>query len=198
MTIYRVFVESDSKGNMKYDNLIFPDAVTELERSLNFKGKRQENWEPIELCWSSQNSHLLEKKSSQIKAKANIAYVFADGLNLAVDSKAKDALEPDIGQQVQFLPIKVRETDEPWFYLNATNSIENALSLKDSEFKIRNNGSVGRLTKAVFDESSIPDNSLFIYPQSVNALMVKGDTLKDAFRSNGLIGLELIKFNSSQ
>lgn len=196
MPIYRAAIQAKNNRNFTFDTLVFPGNLKSDGQDCNFKGLSQEgNWKPIEFQWFGESDNNTDQKLPE-REKGNFAHVFAGGLKIAGDAKVKEALAPVFGKDVEFLPIKIQGDSSFWYLLNVVHIVHNALSLENSKFKIRSNGSIGRLTKAVFDLNNIPDNRVFIYPQWPNDFMVKGDVIKRKVLESGLTGISFDEYDS--
>lgn len=184
MSVYEVEAKTEN-GDFAYATLVYSEDLADSDNDCCFNGVKQgAGWKSPLFEWQSE-----VESSGKVREKGNFAYVFAGGLNLAADNKARELLEQQLGEDIEFLPLEIKDEEGKWFLLNVTHVVENALSLENSKFKIRGNGSLGRLTKAVFDAANIPDDRPFVYPQWINAFMFKGDKLKALVEDNDLVGL---------
>lgn len=191
MKIYEVEAQAKN-GNYVYATLMFSKDLENTENDCNFKGVRQgERWVSPEFEWQYENDI-----SKGLRERANFAYVFSGGINLAADARTKAILSDQFGENLEFLPINIKDENNEWFLINIINVIEKALSLESSEFKLRSNGTFGRLTKAVFCLDNIPNNCPFVYRQWINAFMFKGEKFKKVLSDNKLKGLEFDECSS--
>lgn len=196
MPIYRAEIQAENDGNFTFDTLVFPNDLKSDVQDCNFKGVRQEeSWRPIEFQWSGESANNIGQKFPQ-RDRGNFAHVFAGGLKIAGDAKVKEALVSFFEGDVEFLPINIKGDSGDWYLLNVVHIVDKALSLENSKFKIRSNGSIGRLTKAVFDLNTIPDDRVFIYPQWPSDFMVKGDAMKRTVMENGLTGMVFDEYDA--
>ena len=190
MTIYEIEAESNN-GNFTYATLVFSNDLNETDNDCSFKGIRQgTEWISPEFEWQ------FDDTSGKAREKANFSHVFAGGINIAADQTAKEALSLEFGEDIEFLPMNIKDENEDWFLINIVNDIPEALSLEHSKFKMRSNGTFGRLLKAVFDSSKIPEDRPFVYPQWVNAFMFKGEKLKTVLSEKKMTGVTLDEHES--
>jgi hypothetical protein len=191
MSVYEIEAQAKN-GNFTFATLVFGRDLEDSDNDCSFKGVKQgASWKPPEFEWQCD-----EENSGKEREKSNFAHVFAGGLNLAVDSKAKKVLSAQFEQDIEFLPILIKDESEDWFLINVINVVDTALSLENSKFKMRGNGTFGRLTKAVFNLDNIPGDRPFVYPQWINAFMFNGEKFKNVVSDNNLIGLSFDEFES--
>jgi len=179
MTIYTALPYPDDK----YASLVFERKLKDLE-SYRFFGKPVNNWKPIKFKW-----FLKEGQQQASLVYSDIVLVYGAGLDIAVNEKAKNILCDLFGESVQFLPINVAGESHCWYLVNVLNVIPDALDLDKSEFRTRKDGSKGRLIKKVFYEKNIPENSVFVFPESPFSLMIRGEFLEKTLNEYSLTGL---------
>lgn len=172
MTIYKVLANDEKLRSLIHSK------KKESWSDYYFDGKTQKNWTPIIFKWHSDKLEI-----------GDFTLVHDAGLNLAVNERTKKILESILGSDVEYLLINIENHNEPWFLVNVTHIIDNALDLKNSEFRIMRSGQIGAIKKAFFDKKNIPDNRAFIYPQSTNSFMFKGELLKEICAKHELKGL---------
>ncbi len=188
--IYRLEVEGDGSGGFRYASLVHNGEISSTKEFNDFGGVRQlPRWKSVAFRWESAD---VENRTPV----GNFAYIFSGGINFAVDQKTKELLTSICENEIEFLPIEVLGDDDQWYMINIINVVEKALSLENSQFKIRPNGRFGRLTLPVFSDRNIPEESIFIYPQRMRDFMVKGEKLRKLIDGNDLTGVVLNEYKT--
>ncbi len=180
MSIYVVLPETDKKSA----SLIFGRELNAGE-SYFFNGQPQQGWRPLTLEWNLERS-----APSEELQKSDFSLIIGAGVNIVLNDKAKVALDPVLGDDVEYLSVNIKGEKGNYYLLNVLHVVDNALALDKSEFRLRPNGEIGVIRKAVFDSRYIPDNRMFIYPQMASYAMFKGERFKDICIEHGLTGLE--------
>lgn len=184
MNLYQV----NAKLENNCESLVVVGELDSFDQFM-FKGDKLEDWNPPLFKWKDDG-----KVEAKLRTCEDAVFAFDAGVYMAVNKKTKDILYDPLKKNVQFLPIRVvGESEQSWYLLNIFTRLPNALNSDESEFKVRSNGSKGRLLKAVFNDKNIPSNSAFTYPESLRDFMVKGDFLKNIVEENNLTGFEFQK-----
>ncbi|MBI3896923.1 MAG: hypothetical protein HY308_01345 [Gammaproteobacteria bacterium] len=182
MAIYSVSAATD---NPQHGDLVFAYESDSSENSHVFNGYSKKDWKPIQFMW-----HLKNNQKRQNLVINDFVLVIGAGTNIAMNKRAKKVLAPVLGDDAEYLPIKVDgEDSEHWYLLNILHRVENALSEELSTYRIRRDGSKGGLRRAVFVEKNIPDNRIFVYPDTYINVKVKGEFLEELVNKHKLTGL---------
>jgi hypothetical protein len=178
MKVYGCYPDVD-----KYRQLVdleSEEVSEERFEELSFDGiEKADNWNPPFLKW------IVEDEPEEIP---DIAY-WCPG-TLVLSARATEVLRPIFSDVAEFLPVPV-EGDEGWSALNVTN-MQDAIDKVNSRYKIRSDGTVGRLLEMAIDKSKITNGVLFriagrhmyLYSSDVPG------SFKEIVEKNDLTGLE--------
>lgn len=168
-----------------YAKLVHVDETREF---FHFQGNSANQWRPLTLKW-----HVKENGSKTSLIVNDIVHVFGAVMDMAVSQKAKDALSEILNNHTEFLPIKIVGEPDTWYLINVTNVVKNALNPEKSQFKVFKSGKRGPVTKAIFEDKNLPESEAFIYPESPENFMFKGELLKNTVKEACLKGFEFQK-----
>ncbi|MBI3900501.1 MAG: hypothetical protein HY308_19770 [Gammaproteobacteria bacterium] len=181
-----VYILDTVTNDPKRGTLVFTKEYEEKnEPAYRFGGQPKTEWKPIRLQWFLRKN---QKRKNLIIG--DFVLVFGAGVNVALNEKAKKVLEPVLGNDAQFLPVEVvgEETDA-WYLLNVVNRIDNSVSVEKSHY-IELPGGKRVLQRPVFNEQSIPENRVFVYPNAYISAIVRGERLKELVVTHKLTGLK--------
>ncbi|MBI3900500.1 MAG: hypothetical protein HY308_19765 [Gammaproteobacteria bacterium] len=179
MTIYSL---SAANSGSKEGDLVF--AREQDASNSRFRGMPKKNWKPIQFVWCPDDNQ--KRKDLVIN---DFVLVIGAGVDIALNKRAKTILEPALSGDAEYLPIEVvGEGTDPWYLLNVTNRIDDAISLEKSDYMELSNGK-RILTRPTFIEKKIPDNRIFVYPHAYQRAVVKGELLKELVSAHKLTGL---------
>lgn len=156
---------------------------------LSFNGKPKEgNWTPPHLKWIK-NEHVTgpAKRTYEKTHKIpDIAHWYTGALIL--NPKATSLLKPAFGKEAEFLQVPVE--DEMWTILHVTN-MQDAIDMANCRFKIRSDGTVGRMLKLALDKTKIKNAKLFrLVGKTVKLYTSDGPgSFKEIVEKNQLTGL---------
>ncbi len=180
MKIYRVVPDTNETAL----SLVFGHDLEDNEVSDFSVGQSQIDWKPFELEWNLKNGRSIDQFT-----RNDFILIIGVGVNIALNEKAKTIFEPVFKNDAELLPINVKGDSEKYYLLNILNVVD-ALAIDQCEFRIRHNGEMGAIKKAIFDENKAPDNRIFITPYQTTKAMFKGELLKDICKEHSLTGLE--------
>ncbi|MBI3897333.1 MAG: hypothetical protein HY308_03440, partial [Gammaproteobacteria bacterium] len=94
-----------------------------------------------------------------------------------------------LGNDAEYLPIDVEgEASGSWYLLNTLHVPNDAIDYDKSHYFTMSTGD-RILTRPVFVDQKIPNDRIFVYPNSYNRIGVKGDFLKELVFAHKLTGL---------
>ena len=178
MTIYNIDPEEDKATLVNFHDLT---TLDEFE-PFRFRGEKQHHWVTAKFKWHSAND----------KYRNSNDFIFvhnAVGVGVVITEKVKTILEPVLKDDAEYLPIEIDGEELPFYLLNVTHIVQDALDLEKSKFMIRPNGERGVLKNAVFNESVIPDDRAFVYPENMGMSLFRGELLKGICKKYNLTGL---------
>ncbi|MBI3898060.1 MAG: hypothetical protein HY308_07160 [Gammaproteobacteria bacterium] len=181
MTVYQLSTTTNDK---KLGALVFAHENAPGEEAHVATGHMKENWKPMQFQW------FLNKNQKRKNLVVNdFVLVFGTFVNIALNEKARKVLEPALGSDAEFLPIKlVGEESEAWYLLNVVHRIDNAVSAEKSHYTELSTGK-RVLTRPVFVENNIPNDRIFVYPYAYHRAVIKGESLKSLVATHKLTGL---------
>ncbi len=156
---------------------------------LVFDGKiKADNWNPPNLEWivgtdlEGPDRHTYDKHHKI----PDITHCYPGCFVLS--PKAASILMPVFEEEAEFLPVPVE--NENWVIMNVTN-MQDALDKANSRYKIRSDGTVGRILEMVLDKSKITNARLFRLIDKPAILFTDGSpgSFKEIVESNKLTGL---------
>jgi len=117
--------------------------------------------------------------------------------SLIVSPHTQKLIASAVNDAAELLPIPFN--GEIWHLLNVFNII-NALDKKNSRYKIRNNGEIGRLLKPAFLPDKIPHAKLFTIPEKRSLYYFaehypddSENNFKNIIEKNNIFGIEFKK-----
>lgn len=106
------------------------------------------------------------------------------------DAKARQCLEPLVGDCVEMLPLECGETGgSPLWAVNVIRVVD-CLDHKQSEFTYFKSGSIKGIRRYVFKPGCLEGQHLFRMPEHNYGWVIASDTFKNRVKSCGLTGLE--------
>jgi hypothetical protein len=124
----------------------FPDLYLEGE-------PKADAWKPPAVEWITEPP--IGSRRTEAYFVPDIAYL---GGSLALNPKATGIIRTHFADEAELLPITVG--DEPWTILNVIN-LQDILDTANCRYKIRSDGTIGRMLKMALDKSKITNAKLF-------------------------------------
>ncbi len=180
MKIYSINPDVERYQQLCYDEKEFNLRYSEL----TFNGDpKSQSWKPPHVEWIE--GPPVGSTRRKLYIKPDIAYLAGD---LALNTKATNLLRPLFGAEAEFLSISV--DNEEWTLLNVTN-MQDALDKANSRYKIRSDGTVGRMLEMALDKTQITNARLFRLVGKPSKLFTDDtpDSFKEIVEGNKVTGL---------
>ncbi|MBI3898828.1 MAG: hypothetical protein HY308_11090 [Gammaproteobacteria bacterium] len=185
MTVYLLDTVTN---DTKLGKLVFAHEIKPDDDSHQFKGQsKKDNWKPLQFSW-----RLKPNQKRQNLTINDFVLVFGAGNYIALNEKAKTVLEPALDGDAEYLPIEIKdEQSDRWYLINVIHRLDNVVDYEKSHYMDLVDGS-RILQRPVFIERNIPNDRVFVYPNTYNRPIAKGEFLKELVAAHKLTGLNFL------
>lgn len=177
MRIYELLPSYNNTISISTDDSIeYNPFLEDFDGSL-----KQSNWVPVKVVTLSR------------KPNNDFPYLMP-GLPV-ISEKAKKLIQDSVEFDVEFLPILHSELN--LFAMNVINIVD-CVDWSRSERKKYSDGSLGRITKLVFDSQKIPNTHIFKIKEMASTKVFVTESFKILIEKNNLKGLDFSMFYDSE